>query len=94
MLERILVVRNIVVIVVQVCEEVVVQCKDIFAAQIGRRQIYFCRIFYHKDFFLVVPQIFPYFVPEICIRILVSYYFYRRIHPDCPVVGCNDYLTI
>ena len=91
MLECILVIRNIIIVVVRIGEEVIVHRKNVFTAQVGRGQAHFFRVTYFQYLLRVVIQILTDFITEICIRVPVTDHFDRVVDTNGPVVGGHNY---
>ena len=91
MLERVLVVGNVVVVVIRVGEERIACCENVRRAKIRCRQLCLSWVLYGKHLFRVVTEILAQFISEIGVSVAVSDDFYGFACAYASVVGGDDY---
>ena len=90
MLECILIVRNVVIIIIRIGEEIIIHRKYILAAQVRGGQSDLVRIADFEHFLRIVIQVLADLIAEIGVRILIAYHLQGVIHTYRPVIGRND----
>ena len=91
MLERVLLVRHIVVVVVGVGKESVAHCENIRRTQVRRGQMCLSRVADFKHLTRLIAKVLAQFIAEIGVRIAVTDNLYRAIGADTSMIcGDND----
>ena len=93
-LEGVLIVLDIMIVVVRICEEIVGSGEDIRGKYIQTRQEYVLRLAYCKDFFLIIVQQASHLIPEVHRSLLGCLYLYSFVHSYGTVVGSNEYIHV
>ena len=93
MLERVLVIRHVVVVVVGIGEETVASGEDIACADVGRRKMRLMRLLDDKEVLVVVGEILAELIAEIGIGVAVANNLHGLARAHRTVVG-GDYHTV
>ena len=93
MLECIPIIRDVIIIIIRISEKVIIHRKNIFTAQVWRRQTHLLWISNVKDLFGVIIQILTHFVAQIGIRVPVANDLLRTVDTNRPVIRCNHDFT-
>ena len=94
MLERVLIVRHVVVVVVGICQEGVARSENVRRGEVGRRQLRIVRILDNKHFLRLAVKILAEFVAQVGVGIAVADYLYGLRSPDTSVVCSDDNGTV
>jgi len=94
MLERVLVVGDVVVVVVGIGKERVTGGKDIAGGEVWRWQEGLGRILDDKELLGVVAQVLAKLVAQVGVGVAVAHYLYRTGASDAAVVGGDDDLIV
>lgn len=90
-LEGAVVILNVIVVVVGICEEVTFPGENICGGDVGGGQSVAVRTFYLVYLFGIVVQVFANLVTEIGVGVLVTDDLDGVFDTDCAVVGGEDY---
>ena len=91
MLERVFIVRHVVVVVVGISEEAVATSKGIRRAEVGRRQESLVRFLYGKHVLGIVSKVLAKLVSKVGVSIPVSDYLQRLRSSYGAMISCQHY---
>ena len=94
MLERVLVVRHVVVVVVGVGEERAAGGEHVRRTDVRRRQLRLVRVLYHEHFLRLAAEVLAQLVAQISVGVAVAYYLHRLRSTYTAVVGGDDNLAV
>ena len=91
MLERIFVVRYVIIVVVGVGKEAVSCGENVAGANVWRRQLGLVRLFDGKNLFSVIVQVLAQLITKVGVSIAVAHYLYGFRGAYRTVVGCENH---
>lgn len=91
MLERAIIVVDKVIVIIGVYKIIIILGEHKSRAHMKLRQLRIMWIFDNENFLTVVIEIFALLITEVRVGVSIADDFARPLHPNCAVVGRDDY---